>query len=189
MQETLSIKKMRLAIAAAAMAVIVAFSMGVGAQVAQAEDAVPYGKTASVMKSGWKYTFTNKSDTKGMTLTSVKKVSKKAATNLKVPATYTVKKNGQSYTYKIGTIDSNAFSKASKGAKTITISKNVKKIKKNAFKGCSATKIVYKGKLTKTIAKKNWLKGSKVKTVQAKNNATKVVAKAYSGKARVKAIK
>ena len=97
MQETLSIKKMRLAIMAAAMAVIVAFSMGIGAQVAQAEDAVPYGKTVSVTKAGWKYTFTNKSDIKGMTLTSVKKVSKKAATNLKVPATYTVTKNGQSY--------------------------------------------------------------------------------------------
>ena len=159
MQETLSIKKVHLAIVAAAMAAIVAFSMGIGAQAAYAEDAVPYGDTVKVTKSGWQYTLKNKTPTKGMTLVSVKKVSKKAASNLKIPATYTVKKNGKSYTYNVGTIDSKAFSKAKKGARTITIPATVGKIKAKAFKGCSAKKIVYKGKLTKSVAKKGWLKG------------------------------
>ena len=199
MQETLGIKKMHLAIVAAALAVLVAFGMGIGAQAAYAEDAVPYGDSVKVTKSGWEYTLTNKSNTKGMSLTAVKKVSSKAASNLKVPSSYTVSKNGQKYTYNVGTIDSKAFSGAKKGAKTITVPATVQKVNANAFKGCSATKIVFKTKLSKsakkagksgwTYAKKGWLKGSKAKKVYAKNKATKVVKKSYSKKGGVKAYK
>ena len=189
MQETLSIKNMRLAIVAVAMAVMLAFTMGIGAQVAQAEDAVTYGDSVKVTKSGWEYTLTNKSNAKGMSLTGVKKVSKNAATNLKVPSTYTVKKNGKSYTYQVKIVDTGAFKKATKGAKTITLPSTITKIKKGAFTKCSAKKLVVKKKLTKSIAKKGWLKSSKITKVYAKNKATKLVKKSYSGKAKVKAYK
>ena len=69
-------------------------------------------------------------------------------------------------TYKVTQLDANAF----KGSKirTITIGKNVKVVKKNAFKGSSATKLIVKTKLLKKAKVKGCLKGSKIKTVQVK---------------------
>ena len=188
MQETLSIKNMRLAIVAAAMAVIVAFSMGIGAQVAQAEEAVPLGKTGSITYKGVKFTFKNKSlKTEGLTLVKVKEQKKVS----KIVLPKTVEFKGHVYT-SIG-IDKNAF-KGTK-AKTIQLQSYVANIKKGAFNGSKASKLIAKTKLAKksgkntTLAKKGWLKGSKIAKVYAKNKATKLVKKSYSGKAGVKAYK
>ena len=187
MQETMSIKKMRLAIVAIAMAAVVAFSMGIGAQVAQAEPAIPYGKTATVKVGKVTYTFKNGSSVPGCTLVKVK--APKSVKNIKVPAKVKLvnKETGNYHTYTVGIVNANAFKGTS--AKTITLPNTITKIKKNAFKGSKATKLVVQKKLTKKIAKKGFLKGSKIKKVYAKNKATKIVKKSYSGKAKVKAYK
>ena len=79
-----------------------------------------------------------------------------------VPAA--IKLNGK--TFKVTQINAKAF----KGKKihTVTIGKNVKMIKKNAFKGSKATKLVLKTKLLKKAKVKGCLKSSKIKTVQVK---------------------
>ncbi|MBR0342922.1 MAG: leucine-rich repeat protein [Oscillospiraceae bacterium] len=69
-------------------------------------------------------------------------------------------------TYKVTQINANAFKGSS--IRTVTIGKNVKVIKKNAFKGSKAGKIILKTKLLKKAKVKGCLKGSKVKTVQVK---------------------
>ena len=94
-----------------------------------------------------------------MTAIFTKAKNKKSIT---IPAT--VELNGQ--TLKVTTIGASAF-KGSK-IKTVTVGKNVKKIKKNAFKSSKATKIIVKTKALKKAAVKGSLKGSKVKTVQVK---------------------
>ena len=77
----------------------------------------------------------------------------------------TVVVNGKIYT--VTEINAKAF--AGKKIRTVTIGKNVKKIKKNTFKGTSVTKLIVKTKkLTKKSSVKGSLKGSKVKTVQVK---------------------
>lgn len=76
-----------------------------------------------------------------------------------------VKINGKSY--KVTQISANAFK--GKNIRTVTIGKNVKKIKQNAFKGSKVTKLIIKTKkLTNKASVKGSLKGSKVKTVQVK---------------------
>ena len=74
--------------------------------------------------------------------------------------------------------------KAFKGKKirTVTIGKNVAKIKANAFKGSPATKLILKTKLLKKKTVKNALKGSKINTAQVKvgkKSANKKIKKAY----------
>ena len=94
-------------------------------------------------------------------------VAFKAAKNAKkvtVPASI---KLADGKTYNVTSVNTKAF----KGTKirTVTIGKNVKKIKKNAFKGSKATKMIVKTKkLTKKTSVKGSLKGSKIKTVQVK---------------------
>jgi hypothetical protein len=79
-----------------------------------------------------------------------------------VPAT--VKIGGRSY--KVTTVNANAF----KGSRirTVTIGKNVKRLRKNAFRNSKATKVILKTKLLKKANVKGSLKGSKVKTVSVK---------------------
>ena len=79
-----------------------------------------------------------------------------------VPATVTV--NG--HVLKVTQINAKAFT--GKKIKTVTISKNVKVIKKNAFKGSKVTKLIIKTKLLKKSSVKGALKGSKIKTGQVK---------------------
>ena len=90
-----------------------------------------------------------------------------------VPAT--VKINNK--TYKVTQINAKAFTGSK--IKTVTIGKNVKTIKKNAFKGSKATKIVLKTKLLKKAKVKGCLKGSKIKTVQVNVSSKKSVNKKY----------
>ena len=125
-----------------------------------------------------------------VTSTEGKTVSFVAAKNVKsvvVPGTVTI----EGKQYKVTQINASAF-KGSK-IKTITIGKNVKVIKKNAFKGSPATKVILKTKLLKKAKVKGCLKSSKVKTVQVKvgNKATnkkyvktykKIFTKANAGK-------
>ena len=197
MQETLSVKKMRLAIMAAAMAVIVAFSMGIGAQVAQAEEAIPYGSTVTKKIGKVTYKFKNGTTAKGVAIVKVK--APKSVKTIDVPATVKLvnKKTGNYHTYNVKVVEPKAFKGTS--AKTIKLPKTIKTINKNAFKGSKATKLYVKTKLTKKVgkkttkvAKKNWLKGSKIKKVYSKSpvkTAKKLVKKSYSGKAGVKAYK
>ncbi|MBQ6439900.1 MAG: CHAP domain-containing protein [Mogibacterium sp.] len=86
----------------------------------------------------------------------------KNAKSVVVPAT--IKINGK--TYKVTQINASAF----KGSniRTVTVGKNVKTIKKNAFKGSKATKLILKTKLLKKAKVKGCLKGSKIKTIQVK---------------------
>ena len=100
----------------------------------------------------------------------------KNAKSVVVPDTVTI----EGKQYKVTQIEANAF----KGSKirTITIGKNVKVIKKDAFKGSPATKLILKTKLLKKAKVKGCLKGSKIKTVQVKvgnKAANKKFVKAY----------
>ena len=110
--------------------------------------------------SGSKYkVLTNVSGTK---VGTVALTTAKNAKSVTVPAA--IKLNGK--TFKVTQINAKAF----KGKKihTVTIGKNVKMIKKNAFKGSKATKLVLKTKLLKKAKVKGCLKSSKIKTVQVK---------------------
>lgn len=69
-------------------------------------------------------------------------------------------------TYKVTQINAKAFTGSK--IRTVTVGKNVKVIKKNAFKGSKATKVILKTKLLKKAKVKGCLKSSKVKTVQVK---------------------
>ena len=79
-----------------------------------------------------------------------------------VPATVTI--NG--YKLKVTQIDAKAFT--GKKIRLVTIGKYVKVIKKNAFKGSKATKLIVKTKLLKKDKVKGSLKSSKVKNIQIK---------------------
>ena len=87
--------------------------------------------------------------------------------SVKVPDTVTV--NGETLT--VTQIGPKAFT--GKKIKTVTVSKNVKKIAKNAFKGSKATKMIVKSKKLKKSSVKGSLKGSKIKTVQVKVGKSK----------------
>lgn len=76
----------------------------------------------------------------------------------------TVKIKGK--TFKVVQVEANAL----KGAKIakVTVGKNVKTLKKNAFAGSKATKVVLQTKSLKKSQIKGCMKGSKVKTVYVK---------------------
>ncbi len=84
----------------------------------------------------------------------------KNAKSVTVPATVKIRNR----VFNVTTVDAKSFT-ASK-IRTVTIGKNVKKIKKNAFKGSKATKIILKTKLLKKTTVKGCLLDSKVKTVK-----------------------
>ena len=73
--------------------------------------------------------------------------------------------------YKVTQINASAFK--AKKIRNVTIGKNVKVIKKNAFKGSKATKLILKTKLLKKTKVKGCLKSSKIKTVQVKVGSKK----------------
>ena len=83
-------------------------------------------------------------------------------TSVTVPDTVTI--DGKQYS--VTEINSNAFT--GKKIRTVTIGRNVKVIRKNAFKGSPATKLILKTKLLKKAKVKGCLKGSKIKAVQIK---------------------
>ena len=72
-------------------------------------------------------------------------------------------------TFLVTEIGSKAFT--GKKIKTVTIGKNVKTIRKNAFKKSNATKLIVKTTSLTKASVKGSLKGSKVKTVQVKVGA------------------
>ena len=75
-------------------------------------------------------------------------------------------------TYKVTQVNAGAF--AGSKIKTVTISKNIKTIKGNAFKKSKATKMIVKTKSLTKKSVKGSLKGSKIKTVQVKVGSKKV---------------
>ena len=107
------------------------------------------------------------------TVAFIKAKNKKSVT---VPANVTIKDR----IYAVTEINAKAF----KGAKirTVTIGKNVTRIKANAFKGSIAEKLILKTKLLKKKKVKNALKGSHISTVQVKvgkKSVNKKIRKAY----------
>jgi hypothetical protein len=90
-----------------------------------------------------------------------------------VPTTVTI--NGK--TFLVTGIGAKAFT--GKNIRTITINKNIRTIKKYAFKSSKATKLIVKTtKLTKASVKGS-LKSSKIKTVQVKVGTKKSTNKKY----------
>ena len=116
------------------------------------------GTTHTVSNSKYKV-LTNVS---GANSGTVAFITAKNAKSVAVPET--VKLNGK--TFKVTQVNANAFK--GKKIRTVTIGKNVKTIKRNAFKKSPATKIILKTKLLKKAKVKGCLKGSKIKTVQVK---------------------
>ena len=86
----------------------------------------------------------------------------KNVSSVTVPTT--VKINGK--TFKVTQINANAFK--GKKIRTVTVSKNVRIIKKNAFKGSRVIKLIVKSKSLTKKSVKGALKGSKVRTIQVK---------------------
>ncbi len=129
-------------------------------------DSMPAG--TKVKAGGQEYKVIN-----ATTVAFTKAKNKKSVT---VPATITA--NGR--TFAVTQINAKAFK--GKKIRTITIGKNVAKIKANAFKGSPATKLILKTKLLKKKTVKNALKGSKIKTAQVKvgkSSTNKKIKKAY----------
>lgn len=103
----------------------------------------------------------------------------KAAKNAKKVTVPAAVKLTDGKTYKVTAVNTLAFKGKGK-IRTVTIGKNVKKLKKDAFKGSKVTNIILKTKkLTKKASVKNSLKGSKVKTIQVKVDSKKSVNKKY----------
>ena len=126
-------------------------------------------KGDKVNVSGQKYEVTNTSKN---TVTYVApKNSKK--TSISVPATVKVTVNGKKVTYKVTSIKDKAF-KGNKKIKTVTLSKNITSIGKDAFKNCGKLKtmVIKSTKITKVG--KDAFKGT------AKNLVIKVPAKKVS---------
>ena len=116
------------------------------------------GKTYS--KSGASYTVSKPA---GKTKGTVVYTKAKNTKSVTVPATVKLK-DGK--TYVVDTVSANAF----KGSKirTVTIGKNVKRIKGKAFAKSKATKLIIKTKKLTKKSVKGALKGSRIKTVQVK---------------------
>ena len=129
------------------------------------EAAVKTGDTVKYSKNTYKVL-----SAKSKTVAFTKAYNK---TSVTVPAT--IKAGGK--TYKVTQINAKAF----KGSKIrmVTIGKNVKTIKKNAFAKSKATKLIVKTKLLKKSKVKGCLKGSKIKTVQVKVSSRKSVNRKY----------
>ena len=112
----------------------------------------------------------------GKTAGTVAFTKAKSKKSVVVPATVRI----EGKTYKVTQINANAFKSSS--IKTITVGKNVKVIKKYAFRGSKATKLILKTKLLKKSKVKGCLKGSKIKTVQVKVSKKKSLNKKYANK-------
>ena len=102
---------------------------------------------------------TKSAGSKAGTAALITAVNKKS---VKVPATVTIK--GRKFN--VIRIDAGAFK--GKKIRTVTIGQNVKTIKKNAFRGSKATKLMVKSKKLTKKSVKGSLRGSKVKRVQVK---------------------
>ena len=125
------------------------------------------GATFTDSKTGNKYKIVTKGKTVALS---------RAGKNIKavvVPATVSYK----GVNYKVTQVNANAFMK--KNIRTVTIGKNVKIIRKYAFKGSKATKVILKTKLLKKAYVKGCLKGSNIKIVQVKVSSRKSLNKTY----------
>ena len=100
-------------------------------------------------------------------------IKAKNSKSVSVPATVTIKGK----TFKVVQVNAGAFK--GKKIRKITIGKNVKVIRKNAFKGSKATGLILKTKLLKASGVKDSLKSSKIKTIQVKVSSKKSVNKTY----------
>ena len=120
--------------------------------------------------------FSKKYGTVQVTSVKNKTVAFIKAKNLKsvvVPATVTIKGK----TYKVTRINAKAFT--GKSIRTVTIGKNVKTIRRNAFAKSKATKMIIKTKLLKRLNVKGCLRDSKMKTAQVKVSSSKSVNNKY----------
>ena len=121
-------------------------------------------KGDKVNVSGQKYEVTNNSK---KTVAYV--AAKNSKKSVSVPATVKVKVDGKKVTYKVTSIKDKAF-KGNKKIKTITVSKNITVIGKDAFKNCGKLKTIVIKSTNITKVGKDALKGT------AKNLVIKVPA-------------
>ena len=121
----------------------------------------PVVKGKTYTYNGQKYTVTSLP-----TESAAGEVVFKAAKNAKKVTVPAVIKLADGKTYKVTQISAKAFTGSK--IRTVTIGKNVKKIRKNAFKRSKATKLIVKTKKLKKATVKNSLKGSKIRTIQVK---------------------
>ena len=123
------------------------------------KETVPAAGSTYKLSAGTFKIVTKVKDSKAGSVAFTKAKNKSSVT---VPATVKIKGK----TYKVTQIRAKAFT--GKRIRKVTIGKNVKIIKKYAFKGSKATKLIFKTKLLKKSKVKGCLKGSKVKTIQIK---------------------
>ncbi len=134
-------------------------------EAAPAKAAVKVGDTVKYNKHTYKVTSIK---SKTVAFTKSKNVKTVA-----VPAT--IKVDGK--TYKVTAVNAKAFT--AKKIRYVTIGKNVKKIKLNAFKGSKVTTVTLKTRLLKKSYVKGALKSSKVKTIKVKVSTGKKTNKSY----------
>ena len=119
---------------------------------------------STVKDKNYAYKVTVQGSDKKVGEVEVKKANKKNAKKVVIGAA--VKINGVKY--KVTSIGANAF-KGNKKLTKVTIGKNVKRIKKNAFAGCSAlTTVNSKSKVLARIDKGAFAKDAKLKSVNFK---------------------
>ena len=115
---------------------------------------VKKGQKATVKGNTYKVLSTS-AKARTVAFTKAKKASK-----VTVPATVTI----EGKKYKVTTVNAKAFT--AKQIRTVTIGKNVKQIKANAFSNSKVTKVILKTKALKKAKVKDSLKKSKVRTVK-----------------------
>lgn len=160
-----------------------------GTEPTQAPGTEPTAKPAASVKvgkkvtvSGSKYKVTATGTNRAVTFTGSKSVK-----SVTIPAS--IKISGKAY--KVTAIANNAF-KGNKKLAKVTIGANVKKIGKNAFKGCSNLKkiIIKTKKLTAKTVGKNAFKGiNKKAVVKAPKNKIKSYNKIIKAKGAGKGVK
>lgn len=160
-----------------------------GTEPTQAPGTEPTAKPAASVKvgkkvtvSGSKYKVTATGTNRAVTFTGSKSVK-----SVTIPAS--IKISGKAY--KVTVIANNAF-KGNKKLSKVTIGANVKKIGKNAFKGCSNLKkiIIKTKKLTAKTVGKNAFKGiNKKAVVKAPKNKVKSYNKIIKAKGAGKSVK
>ena len=160
-----------------------------GTEPTQAPGTEPTAKPAASVKvgkkvtvSGSKYKVTATGTNRAVTFTGSKSVK-----NVTIPASIKISDKA----YKVTAIANNAF-KGNKKLAKVTIGANVKKIGKNAFKGCSNLKkiIIKTKKLTAKTVGKNAFKGINNKAVvKAPKNKVKSYNKIIKAKGAGKSVK
>ena len=129
------------------------------------DDSKPENQPSAVTKITYKGNVYKTTNNKTKTLALIKAKDTKIVT---IPASIRIKGKA----YKVTQINAKSFS--GRKIRLVTIGKNVKTIKKNAFKGSNATRLILRTILLQKSTVKGSLKSSKVKRIQVKVSTKKV---------------